>query len=79
MVLIGFGSSLAFAAAVTLAALAVVAAMPPANARCVVPGCRYEFCIPEEHRGTAAELTRTYRCPNCNVGAPPATLYKPRR
>lgn len=49
----------------------------PDNARC--PACNREFRIPEEHRGTVAEATRRYACPNCGASSPPAWLYKERR
>lgn len=43
------------------------------NAQC--PTCDFEFNIPEVHRGTVAEWTREYRCPNCNIPSPPNWLY----
>lgn len=44
------------------------------NAQC--PLCKHTFRIPEEHRGTTAELTRHYHCPNCDVSSPVRWLYR---
>jgi hypothetical protein len=44
------------------------------NARC--PLCGERFDIPEKHRGTAAEFTRSYSCPNCGESWPATVLYK---
>jgi ssDNA-binding Zn-finger/Zn-ribbon topoisomerase 1 len=43
------------------------------NARC--PTCGRRFHIAEEHRGTIAEYTREYPCPNCGTSWPAKFLY----
>jgi hypothetical protein len=44
------------------------------NAKC--PACGRQFHIAEEHRGTIAEWTRDYRCPNCGSDWPAGLLYR---
>jgi len=47
---------------------------PKHNAKCLL--CNRSWDIPEEHRGTIAEETREYGCPNCGQRMPAGILYK---
>lgn len=49
-------------------------AKPKHNAMCIL--CKTKYSIPEEHRGTVAEWTREYPCPNCKVSHLAGSLYQ---